>query len=165
MVLGDSFLEGWGVADEARLSDLLERAAGKLRVLYGAEVTGVEATAGGSVEVAYRRDSKERLVSANAVLVSVPAPDAARIAAPVLSGAERESLARIRYTPSVTVALAMRRSWTHHPQLIRVPHAEGSPLETALLEPGLIAGDLPKMLPRVLKSLRDRALSARREPN
>ncbi len=128
------------------LSDLLERAAGKLRVLYGAEVTRVEAKPRGSVAVAYRRDGKERQVSANAVVVSVPAPDAARIAAPVLSGAERESLARIRYTPSLTVALAMRRSWTHHPQLIRVPHAEDSPLETALLEPGLIASRVPDRL-------------------
>ncbi len=125
------------------LSDLLELAAGKLQVLYGAEVTGVEAKPRGSVAVAYRRDGKEREVSANAVVIGVPAPDAARIAAPVLSGAERESLARIRYTPSVTLALATHRSWTHHPQLIRVPHAEDSPLETVLLEPGLIAGRVP----------------------
>lgn len=125
------------------LSDLLELAAGKLQVLYGAEVTGVEAKPRGSVTVAYRCDGKEREVSATAVVISVPAPDAARIAAPVLSGAERESLARIRYTPSVTLALATHRSWAHHPQLIRVPHAEDSPLETALLEPGLIAGRVP----------------------
>ena len=125
------------------LSDLLELAAGKLGVLYGAEVTGIEAKPRGSVTIAYQRDGKERQVSANAVVISVPAPDAARIAAPVLSSAERESLARIRYTPSLALAVAMRRSWTHHPQLIRVPHAEDSPLETALLEPGMIAGRVP----------------------
>jgi len=39
--------------------------------------------------------------------------------------------------------LAAVRPFFGHPQQIRVPHAEGSPLESVLLEPGLPGGRVP----------------------
>jgi oxygen-dependent protoporphyrinogen oxidase len=125
------------------LAELLEAAAGRLPVLLGARVTAVEPGDAGGVSVRYEREGRERTLGARAVLLATQAPEAARLGGGLLSTGERETLAAVAYTPAVTLAVATCRPLSWHPQEIRVPHAEGSPLESALLEPGVSGGRVP----------------------
>jgi oxygen-dependent protoporphyrinogen oxidase len=95
----------------------------------------------------------------DAVIVASSAPDAARLAEPVLTSAEREGLEAVRYAPSLTVAAALCRPLAPRAQQILVPHTEGLPLETALLEPGVTGGRVPAG--RGLAQLRATAAFAR----
>jgi oxygen-dependent protoporphyrinogen oxidase len=49
----------------------------------------------------------------------------------------------VRYAPAVALAVALRRPLGPHAELVRFPRAEGSPLATALLEPGAGGGRAP----------------------
>lgn len=127
----------------APLAELCEAAAERLPMLVGAEVRGLRSRADGSVEVLYTREGRERVIEAGAVVLAVPAPQAAALAGTLLSSGERELLAGVRYAPAVSLAVAAVRPPSGHPVEIRVPHAEGSALESALLEPGLPGGRVP----------------------
>ena len=119
----------------APLADVAEAAAARLRVLPRSEVRVVEEAACG-LRVVANVDGRERIFDAHAVVLATPAPEAARLAPAILTVAEREALAGVAYAPAVTLAVALRRPLGPHPELVRFPHAEGSPLETVLLEPG-----------------------------
>jgi len=125
----------------APLADVAEVAAGRLPVLYRGEVRSVASAP--ALRVVYTREGRERVLDADAVVVATSAPEAARIAADLLTAAERELLAGIRYAPALALALALRRPLGPHAELVRFPHAEGSPLETVLLEPGAGGGRAP----------------------
>jgi oxygen-dependent protoporphyrinogen oxidase len=127
----------------APLQELLEAAAAKLPTLYQAEVTGIETARGGGLDLTYSREGHERVLNTSAVVLATPAPDAARLGASILSSGEREVLEGIRYVPALTLAVATCRPLSWHPHEIRVPHVEGSPVETALLEPGMSGGRIP----------------------
>jgi predicted NAD/FAD-dependent oxidoreductase len=60
-----------------------------------------------------------------------------------LSLAERDAFAKVRYTPALSLAVALRRPFYPHPQYIQFPRSEGSPLDAALLEPGVAGGRVP----------------------
>jgi protoporphyrinogen oxidase len=127
----------------AALAELAEAAAERLPTLYGAEVTGLESGRDGRLLLTYTREGRERMLELRAVIVATPASETARVAAPLLTGGEREALEGVRYVPSVTLAAGACRPLSWHPVEIRVPHAEGSVLEVALLEPGMIGGRVP----------------------
>ncbi len=119
----------------APLSEVAEAAAGRVRALHRSEVRAVEEAACG-LRVVASVDGRERIFDAHAVVLATPAPEAARLAAGILTLAEREALVGVAYAQAVTLAVALRRPLGPHPELVRFPPAEGSPLATVLLEPG-----------------------------
>jgi oxygen-dependent protoporphyrinogen oxidase len=126
----------------APLSELCDAAAQRLPLLAGAQVQELRARPDG-LDVTYTRDGHERSLEASAVVLATPAPEAARLGAGLLTSGERRVLSGVRYAPAVSLAVAAVRPPAGHPREIRVPHAEGSVLECALLEPGLPGGRVP----------------------
>lgn len=125
------------------LSDAIERAASGLPVRTGVEVARVGPREGGGARVAL---ADGRQVAADAVVLAVPAPEALRLAEPLLSPAERDGLAGVRYAPGITVVAALCRAPESRPLRVLVPRSEESPLECATLEPGLPATRAPEGL-------------------
>jgi protoporphyrinogen oxidase len=125
------------------LGEVAEAAAAQLPVKYGAEVLRVERRPDGGVALAVQVGASERVFEPDAVVVATSALEAARLAAPVLVAAERDDLASVRYQPALSLAVGLRRPFFPHPQHIQVPHTEGSPVESALLEPGVPGGRVP----------------------
>jgi protoporphyrinogen oxidase len=125
------------------LGELSEAAAAGLPVTYRAEVESVECAKDGRVSLAVTGGSRRQSYSLDAVVVATSACDAARVAAPSLVTAEREGLAEVDYQPAVSLSVGLRRPFYPHPQHIQLPHGEGSPLESVLLEPGVKGGRAP----------------------
>jgi oxygen-dependent protoporphyrinogen oxidase len=122
------------------LSDVTDRVAAELQVQLGLEVAGVhQGSTSPRVELRGGRS-----VVADAVVVATPAPFARALAAPVLSTAEDEGLAQVRYAHGLTLVAALCRHPASRPQRILVPRAEGSPLVSAVLEPGLGGSRAPE---------------------
>jgi len=93
--------------------------------------------------VTLARDSHERVHEVDAVVVATPAAEAERLAGPVLLPAERDFFRRIGYADGLMLAVGLRRPLHPHPLQISVPRDEASPLETALVEPGVKGGRVP----------------------
>jgi oxygen-dependent protoporphyrinogen oxidase len=121
----------------APLAEVAERVAASLPVVRGAEAVSATQQRGASPRVSLR--SGETL-EADAVVLALPAPEASRVAAPLLTTAESDGLAGVRYAAGVTVAARLCRPLRARPQLVLVPRSEGSRLACALIEPGLPAG-------------------------
>ncbi|HVH17690.1 MAG TPA: FAD-dependent oxidoreductase [Myxococcota bacterium] len=120
----------------APLSEVALRVAAGLPVSLGVEALELAKADGTRV----RLETTAGALEADAMVIAVPAPEALRIAAPLLRTAERDALGGVTYAPGVTVAALMRRPLRPRPTLVRVPPSEGSPLACALIEPGLAAG-------------------------
>jgi oxygen-dependent protoporphyrinogen oxidase len=127
----------------ASSQEFVDRAASSLPTALGACVTNVECGCGGGVRFDFRDGERERCAEADAVVLAVPAREALELAGGALSLTEREALERVRYTPEITLAIALRRPFHPHPQHIQFPHREGWPLESVLLEPGVEGGRVP----------------------
>ena len=130
------------------LRNLLDAACQGLAVLTRTEVRDlgrVESNSGqpSSIIVTYDREERERMFEVDAVVLATSAKAAARLGAKLLTTAEREMLASVRYAPTVTLALALCRPASWHAQEIRVPHGEGNPIGSVLLEPGQVGGRIP----------------------
>jgi oxygen-dependent protoporphyrinogen oxidase len=98
---------------------------------FGVEARSLE-RAGGSLAL----DTSAGVRSADAVVLAVPAREAARIAAPLLAPAEREGLARFSTVPALVLHAAAERAPARKATRVRVPSAEGLPLATVAIEPG-----------------------------
>jgi predicted NAD/FAD-dependent oxidoreductase len=120
----------------APLSEVAQRVAASLPVSLGVDAHTLSKADGGRV----RLETTAGALEADAMVIAVPAPEALRIAAPLLRSAEREALGGVTYAKGVTVAALLRRPLRARPTLVRVPPADGSPLACALIEPGLPAG-------------------------
>jgi len=125
------------------LGELAETAAAKLSVEYGTEALGIAHRDDGTLALSVNGPGAERVLAPDAIVVATSAIEAARLAAPALAAAERDALAAVRYQPALSLAVALRRPFFPHPQHIQVPHTEGSPLESVLLEPGARGGRVP----------------------
>jgi protoporphyrinogen oxidase len=121
----------------APLAEVAERAAAALPITRGAEVISLTQLRGALPRVELREGPA---LEADAVVLAVPAPEALRIADPLLTSADRDGISGVRYAPGLTVAALLMRSLRARPQLVLVPRAERSPLACALIEPGLLAG-------------------------
>jgi protoporphyrinogen oxidase len=119
------------------LAEVLERAAARIPLKLGVDVLRVEA------DEALRVVTAAGDVECDAVVVATGAREAGTLAAPVLSGAERDHLSRVRYLPALSVAVGLCRPLSPRPGEIWLPRAEGGPLERAVVEPGLPAGRVP----------------------
>jgi protoporphyrinogen oxidase len=127
----------------ATLAEVVDAAASRLTILGGVEASGIELLPAGGLRVQARERGRERPFEADAVVVAAPAPEAARIADAVLSSAEREGLARVRYSPRLCLVLGLRRALHPHPRWLSVPRSEGGPLASVVLEPGVAGGRVP----------------------
>jgi len=163
LYFGPSVLERWAepqlgsdlladAAETSRVAFLLARRArgeaplGTLRgspgeiaaalVRPGADALGVEARAVGRAGDALVVETSEGLRRAEAVVLALPAPETLRVAAQLLSGAEREALAAGRSAPALVLHAAVEKPPLKKAARIRVPHAEGLPLATIAVEPG-----------------------------
>jgi hypothetical protein len=103
-------------------------------------------------------------LEADAVVLTVPAPEALRIADPLLTSADRDGLAGVRYAPGLTVAALLMRSLRARPQRVLVPRAERSPLACALIEPGLLAGRVAETRAAAARDPRSRPRTSTRLP-
>jgi oxygen-dependent protoporphyrinogen oxidase len=133
-----------GIA-HAGLHAVAEAAAAELTVRHGCEVKRVEARGSGGFQVHWRAGSDvstvdhietDQSLEADAVVVATAAPTAGRIVASLSSPAERDFLEAVRYSPSLTLGVALDRPLTAVPQHVRIAHADGWPIEHYLLEPG-----------------------------
>jgi protoporphyrinogen oxidase len=122
---------------------MLETAAGRLKTHTDAEVRLIEPAGGGVRLTIGSVGTRERVLEADAVVMACGAADAARVAAPLLSRAERDFLGGVRTTASLSLFAALRRPFSLHPEQIAIPHVERSPLEAVLLEPGVSGGRVP----------------------
>ncbi len=125
----------------AGLDPLVEAVARQLSIEYGVAATGIAPAEGGGFEVLCEGLSQGReSLAADAVLLTSSSAEAGEVAAAVLTPAERDFFSRARNRPLTTLSLGLAQAPTGLPQLLRVPHAEGLPIEAALLEPGVAGG-------------------------
>ena len=132
----------------APLSEVVQRVAAGLPVSLGVDAQTCARTDVGRVCL----ETSAGALESDALVIAVPAPEALRIAAPLLRSAEREALAGTTYAQGITVAALLRRPLRARPTLVRVPPADGSPLACALIEPGIPSGRVAE--DRSLLSLR-----------
>ena len=125
----------------ASLSELAERAAGQLPVQLACGVDSVEPPRDGRPRL---RLDDGRGITADAVVLAVPAPQALALADPLLTPADRDGLAAVRYEPVLTVAAPLCRPLSARPQQILVPRSQHSPIESATIEPGLPSTRIPE---------------------
>lgn len=125
----------------ASLSEVAERAGARLSVQCGIEAQSLEHSEDGRPRVRLRDG---RAVAADAVVLAVPAPQALALADPLLGPADRSGLSAVAYDPILTVAAGLCRPLAPRPQQVLVPRSEGSPIESATIEPGLPASRVPE---------------------
>jgi oxygen-dependent protoporphyrinogen oxidase len=100
------------------------------------DALGVEARALELAGAELALDTSAGVRRADAVVLALPAREAARVAWPLLAPAEREGLARLRSVPALVLHAATERAPTRKATRVRVPRAEGLPLATVAVEPG-----------------------------
>jgi len=76
-------------------------------------------------------------LQADAVVVATSAPEAVRLAARVLTPAERDFLRGVRERPGLTLTAELERAPSGMPERVRVPGAEGLSAASVVFEPGL----------------------------
>ena len=122
------------------LDEVFERATRELEVVTQCGVDRLEPGSDGS----FRAVSDDgRSFAGDAVVVATPAPLAARLASAFLSPPERSYLLGVRYAPSVGVAAALCRPMSPRARHVLVSASLGSPLGSALVEPGYRGGAAP----------------------
>lgn len=126
------------------LQDLARAAAERLPMRYGFDVKRIEASPEGGFRLHCGREGlDDETVEADAVVVATSAATALGAADPVLTPAERDYLAGVRYGPAATLVLALDRAVTGVPEYVRVPSAEGLGISSLLIEPGTPDGRAP----------------------
>ncbi|MFP8877562.1 MAG: FAD-dependent oxidoreductase, partial [Myxococcota bacterium] len=122
------------------LGEVVERAAAELPLRVDCPVRGLKWRKDGCLSVSLERSR----LRADAVVLATDSAEALRIAEPLLSAAERDFLAGVRYLPCVAVAAALCRPLDSRPREIWVPQGAASPLQTLLVEPGVASGRVPQ---------------------
>jgi oxygen-dependent protoporphyrinogen oxidase len=112
---------------------LAELLAARSGVRTGCRVRRVDAAPSGRLHVAIEGASEP--AEADAVILAVPAPEALRVAEPLLSRAERDLLGAIRYDPAHALVAEARRLPVSAPTRARIPRSTASPLAVVALEP------------------------------
>jgi len=140
-----------GIA-HAGLHAATEAAAAELAPRFGCDVQRVEARGSEGFRVSCCAppgdptracDEVDDGFEVDAVVMATAAPAAGRIAASLITPPERDYLAAVDYSPTVTLSLALERPLTGVPQHVRIPHADGWPIEHYLVEPGIGDGRAP----------------------
>jgi oxygen-dependent protoporphyrinogen oxidase len=124
-----------------RLTGALERG---LPVRVTSEVERIEPLGGGGFAVRVRESGRVRALEADAVVLAVPADEAARLAEPALTRFESECLRSVRYSVVLTCAIALGRACVPRVTRVRVPRSEGGIFSALQLEPAGAAGRAPE---------------------
>lgn len=111
---------------------LAERAAARLGVRLGAGARAVTSREGGALAVCLDGGAT---LDADAVVLAVPAAEAARLAARLWASAERDVLEAVRYDAALTWLGSARPLPVSAATRVRVPRAARSPLALLALEP------------------------------
>jgi oxygen-dependent protoporphyrinogen oxidase len=168
-----AFLRDWLRVEGGRLGiprrglhELARAAAVKLGPRLGAAAEAVEASGSGlRVHCAGGRLADATL-EADAVVLAVPAAEAARLAAPLLSPAERDLLPEVGFRPAMVLSVALEQPPGPRARRILVPASEGSAVATLLAEPGAADGRAPERAGLLTLAATARfAEEARREPD
>jgi protoporphyrinogen oxidase len=130
------------------LAEVAEAAARRVGARFDHEVTQIRHRTGRPLSVSLRGHADgapddDAEPPFDAIVVATSAPAALRITDALLSPAEREFLSSATYQKSLTLHCGLRRSFASLPQLLRLPRAEHSPLESVLFEPGVAGGRAP----------------------
>ncbi len=149
------------------LFDLAVAAAERLRVFRGKAVTRIdeEPSGGYRVEAVDAAGSRSEACF-EAVVVTLSASDAARVAGTLVTTAERDFFAQVRERWVTCVALAVDGVDGGVPQEIRFARGDSSTLAGFVVEPGQILGRAPEGQSQIVALARD-AVSERalREPD
>ena len=129
-----------GLAELAHATETLLDKSAESEVRCDAEVEAVSAVGDDGYEVVTVDGGRE---SFDAVVLATPAGVAGKLAASVVSPAERDYLAGVRSVPGVTLGVALRRSLVPHPKLVQIPARDGRLLDAVLMEPGFAGGRAP----------------------
>lgn len=108
--------------------------AARLEVRTGAAALQVEAGSGRGLRVALAAET----LDADAVVLAVPAPEAARIGDAVLVAAERTLLAGVRYDAAITWSAPMRDENSVAPTRVRIEKRGTSPFASVAFEGGAV---------------------------
>jgi oxygen-dependent protoporphyrinogen oxidase len=114
---------------------LAEALAARLHARTGCAVEGVEAGAAGRLRVHVAGDDGAAALDADAVVLGVPAPEARRLAAPLLVRAECRELEAVAYDPALTWRGRVRHVPVSIPTRLRVPRRSGAPFASIALKP------------------------------
>jgi protoporphyrinogen oxidase len=125
--------------------DVLARAAADaVDVRTDVRVLALEQTPSGGFTLDCATSVGDQTLAVEAVVLATSASEAQRIALSVVTPAERDFFAGVRSGPLVTLSVGVDHPLVGAPQLIRVPHVEGSPIEVMLVEPGAPGGRAPE---------------------
>jgi oxygen-dependent protoporphyrinogen oxidase len=114
---------------------LAEVLAARLGVRTGCTALRIEASASGALRIAAAGPSGAEALEADAVVLALPAPEAARVGAPLLASAEREQLAAVRYDPALTWSGTAHHIPVSVATRVRIPRRAGAPFSALVLEP------------------------------
>ena len=118
----------------APVGGLATALAARLALRTFASVSGIETRAGGGLRVVLAAET----VDADAVVLAVPAPEAARIGDAVLVGAERTLLAGVRYDAAITWTAPLRAEAVLAPARVRIEKRGTSPFSSIAIEGGVV---------------------------
>lgn len=133
----------FGVA-AAGLGELAEATVRRLDLRPGLRAQQVKEVASGRLALECSGPAGDEVLEADGLVLATSAAEAGRIAASLVTPAERDHLSQVRFGPRMTLSVAYERPLTGLPELIRVPHAEGRPIEAMLVEPGVRGGRAPE---------------------
>ncbi len=109
----------------------------------GVEVGSVECEGRRGALVRFRRDEAEGTAGADAVIVAVPAPEAARLAGEAMAPAERDFHAGVTYEPAISAEVLLDDPGVPRYVRARVPRRERLPVASIAIEPGRQGGRVP----------------------
>jgi len=98
----------------------------------------------GGLEVDCATSAGEQQLCVEAVVLATSPREAHRVAAGVVTPAERDFFGGVRTAPRVTLSVGVDHTMVGLPQYVRVPHVENSPIESMLVEPGAPSGRAPE---------------------
>jgi len=108
--------------------------AARLLLRAGAAVSAIEARTGGGFRVVLAAET----IDADAVVLAIPAPEAARIGDAVLVAAERTLLAGVRYDAAITWTAPLRAEAALAPTRVRIEKRGTSPFASIAVEGGVV---------------------------
>lgn len=149
------------------LFDLAVAAAESLRVFRGRAVTRIDEEPSGGYRVESIDDAGSRSEACfEAVVVTLPASDAARVTGSLLTTAERDFFAQVRERWVSCIALALDGVDGGVPQEIRFARSDASALAGFVVEPGQLLGRAPDGHSQIVALARDAVSEkAQREPD
>ena len=128
----------------APLGALAEAAAAGIDVRTRCRARQLKELPSGRLALECSGEAGDEVIEVDALVLATCAREAARLAESMLTPAERDFFGGVRTGPLVTLSVATERPVTGLPQLVRVPHVEGRPIEVLLVEPGTSGGRAPE---------------------